>query len=738
MRRASPAPAGRGAIARLRQLAPLGVGALVAAAALAALAPSRSGPGASARPSAAVAPALPLAQPRTSAQDCAACHGRQAAEWRRSVMAHAVTSPLFNALESLIEEQVGRDAGCPDGAGILRKADPARACRDRQSGLAVTGSGGEHWCVNCHAPAENLDPAMPAWDGRPGGDPRTRFPVRDLLTRRGLEGISCGFCHQVHGPVGPRERAGYQGNPTWRSTVTGAVFAARPEDVRGLFGIANSGYALRPDELLLPAGRSAALRAGPPPADPGGGADPVVHGRPSGRAKAYLRSSEFCGACHDVRLFGTDSLAAAKGEHFKRLRNAYTEWSDWARSEERAGRRAATCQDCHMTTYPGVCEAAPGAPGQDPECPPGTRFTPRPPGARPRGRVAHDSAAPSEVATHYFSGVDVPLSDEFPDALVDEPSLDVHGIPASARRRRDMLLRRTFRFGLGAARRAGAGGDRLEIPVEIENTGAGHKVPAGFSQEREIWIHLAVKDGNGRVLYEVGRVDRADEDLRDKVFARVTTDPDANAPFGATSARGGLFGADVRDGPDVPRWDPPPRLGGTSFRGRGLINFQNGFLRCVRCIGVVAADGTCQPGPGQGLHHADRFADGDYDPDTGACGSNLSGPNAFLEVYFPVGALDASRGVVKGPDAIIDTRSVPPGVPIRYTYELSTGGRRGPFRAEARLLFRAFPPFLIRAFAAYEREQARRGLRPSGPLVTGAMLDRLEVVELARAEVEIR
>ncbi|WP_437301369.1 serine/threonine protein kinase [Sorangium sp. So ce426] len=728
-----------GAAARLWRIAPLGAGALIASAALAL---SRGEPGPAAPRAVAVAPVVPLAQARTAAEDCAACHGRQAAEWRRSVMAHSVKSPLFNALESLIEEQVGRTADCPNGAGILRKADPARACRDGRSGVAVTGSGGEHWCVNCHSPAENLDAAMPAWDGRAGGDPRARLPVRDLLTRRGLEGISCSFCHQVHGPVGPRGRAGYQGNPTWTSFVTGAVFAARPEDGRGLFGIANSGYDLRPEELLLPSGQGAAARAGLQPAGSAGAVEPVVHGRPSASARAYLRSSEFCGACHDVRLFGSDSLAAARGEHFKRLRNAYTEWSDWARSEERAGRPAATCQDCHMSTYPGVCEAAPAAgaaqasPG-DPGCPPGTRFAPRRPGARPRGRIADHSAALADVATHYFSGVDVPLSDEFPDALIDEPSLDVHGIPAGARRRRDLLLRHTFRFELGAARRAGAAGDRVEIPVEIENTGAGHKVPAGFSQEREFWVHLVVRDGEGRVIYEVGRIDRADEDLRDKVFARVTTDPDANNPFAPAGAQGGLFGADVRDGPDVPVWTPPPRLGGTSFRGRGLINFQNGFLRCVRCIGVVAADGTCQAGPGQGLHHADRFTDGDYDLDTGACGSNLSGQNAFLETYFPVGALDASRGVVKGPDAIIDTRSVPPGVPIRYTYDLRTGQRRGPLRAEARLLFRAFPPFLIRAFAAYEREQARRGLRPTGPLVTDAMLERLEIVELARAEVEI-
>ena len=50
--------------------------------------------------------------------------------------------------------------------------------------------------------------------------------------------------------------------------------------------------------------------------------------------------------------------------------------------------------------------------------------------------------------------------------------------------------------------------------------------------------------------------------------------------------------------------------------------------------------------------------------------SNLSGMNALFETYFPIGALDASRGTPKGPDAIIDTRSLPPGVPVRYTYEL--------------------------------------------------------------------
>jgi hypothetical protein len=68
---------------------------------------------------------------------------------------------------------------------------------------------------------------------------------------------------------------------------------------------------------------------------------------------------------------------------------------------------------------------------------------------------------------------------------------------------------------------------------------------------------------------------------------------------------------------------------------------------------------------------------------------------------------------------------------------LDTRGFTGPFKVEATLQFRAFPPFLLRGFIAYEAQQAKRGLRPSGPLVTEDTLDRLEVIELNRAEASI-
>jgi hypothetical protein len=644
-------------------------------------------------------------------------------------MAHSVKSPLFLSLEMLIEEQIGRELDCPEGAGVLRTASARTACRDRVSGLPVTGSGGELWCVNCHAPGENLLASLPAWDGRATAS-RSRAPLSSLLPEATLEGVSCAFCHQVHGSVRPGDLAAgrYEGNPFWTSIADGRRFGMRPEDARGLFGIANSGYALDAGELLagigIASGTAGALV-------PGG-----AHRRPSEAARRHLGSSELCGGCHDVRLFGTDVLGVReRGEHFKRLRNAYSEWASWAESERRRGREPASCQGCHLSSFPGVCVAAsPGAPTGDdlPEaleraCPPGTRFEPRPPGSVPPGRAATGSAMQTPHHPHYFSGVDVPLAPEFSDALIDEAVLDVAGIPLGARQRRDLLLARSFRLALGALRRTGG---LLQVPVVVENVGAGHRVPAGFSQEREFWIHLRVTDADGRLVYEVGRVERDDEDLHDKQFLRVNLDDRLR------DARGrplGLFGADVADGPDVPRWQPRPELGGTRFRGRGLATFQNGFLRCVTCIGEIDASGECRALPGQGRARGDRYADGDYDADSGECRSNLSGMAALFEIYFPVGALDASRGVVRGPDAIIDTRSAPPGVPLEYSFELDARGRRTPFRAEARLLFRAFPPYLVRAFADYEARQAAAGRRPDGPLVTRRALERLEVVEIARA-----
>ncbi len=570
----------------------------------------------------------------------------------------------------------------------------------------MTGAGGEGWCINCHAPGENLSKSAQTWSAL--GASSSRLPLRDTLAPASLEGISCAVCHQTIGPVGPHRNstnASYDGNATWTSFTTGAEFSSRPEDRAGTFGIGNSGYSLD----------ARAFR------NVSRDANAIVHGATSSQTSTYLKSSEFCGACHDVRLFGTDVLGATeRGEHFKRLRNAYSEWRAWSDTERSKGREPATCQGCHMSQYPGVCERGEKRLGEgDDECPQGTRFAPRAAVVDPR------------AVSHYFTSVEIPLTPGFPDGFASDASLDAFGAPVGLRERRDAMLRHTFSVSIDEPSRVGS---ELHVPLRIENVGAGHRVPAGFSQEREFWVELEVKDARGALVYRVGHVEKPDEDLGDKKFVRVNTEGDVRDGLGRPL---GLFGADVIDGPDVGTWDPPPALGGTAFRGKGLVNFQNGFLRCVRCIGNIDDQGRCQAGEGQGVTRADRFADGAYDIDTGECRSNLSGQNALFETYFPIGALDADRGVARAPDAIIDTRSAPPGVPVVYTYLLDSAGRTGPFHVTATLHFRAFPPFLLRAFADYESRAAAKGLRPSGPQVTRDMLAKLEVIDVATISTDV-
>ena len=86
---------------------------------------------------------------------------------------------------------------------------------------------------------------------------------------------------------------------------------------------------------------------------------------------------------------------------------------------------------------------------------------------------------------------------------------------------------------------------------------------------------------------------------------------------------------------------------------------------------------------------------------------------------------------------VVDQRSAPPGIPIRYTYEIDARGRSGPFSVQARLRFRPFPPFLLRAFADYEARKAAQGLRPSGAQVTSAMFRRNHPLDLAEASAKI-
>jgi hypothetical protein len=184
---------------------------------------------------------------------------------------------------------------------------------------------------------------------------------------------------------------------------------------------------------------------------------PKLHGRPLkfGPYKdaispyhdtAYSRlhtQSEFCGDCHDVT------------HPFNRLplERTYSEWRDSTYASE-----GIQCQDCHMKSV--------------------------------RGRTTPISKDRERIHTHYFVGG---------NALV--PRLlgsEVHARQAEA------MLRSAATVKITAPTTMLAGPNVVQ--VRVTNVGAGHKLPTGFPEGREMWLDFKVLDARSTEIYRLGAV----------------------------------------------------------------------------------------------------------------------------------------------------------------------------------------------------------------------------------------
>ena len=415
-------------------------------------------------------------------------------------------------------------------------------------------------CQGCHSPigvARGEFPTFEESEGRPLGE---------FASDTAARGLTCDFCHQISGP----DHAGSLGGD----------------------GIANAAFLLAVGDTKFG------------PFD-----DPFPNEFHEGERSDYLRSSEFCGTCHDVRLGGQD---AKTGEPFLRLEDAFTEWkeSPYATTDNPFG-RVTSCQDCHMSAFPYE--------------PPGTYVTDLAanfPGAQPRS-----------VSSHYFTGVDVALVD-FPGQDGDE--IDGHGFPVAQSVRRRDLLRATCDFELESPAAVAPGTD-LRLEVAITNVGAGHNVPTGFSQERQMWVELIVRDGAGELLYETGT-------LRDSAHPETgELAPDGNLDDEDLRNLVGTIDPVTLEADLVPGPDHDERPG----RNRGLKNFGNEFKR-------IAPDGTEE------------------------------------EVFVPFLANHMDNG-----------HSIPPLETARVLYDVPVPAAAvGPISVETRLRFRAFPPRFLRTLSA--------------------------------------
>ena len=182
--------------------------------------------------------------------------------------------------------------------------------------------------------------------------------------------------------------------------------------------------------------------------------------------------SEFCGMCHDVNhpINGVP------------LEATYSEWKNSPYAEQ-----GVQCQDCHMTPGPGVTSPNPGkAATMGPERP--------------------------HIYTHQFVGGNATQL-----ASEEHQELATKQLQAAA----SLSL---------TATPPGAPGGNLSLQVGVTNKGAGHYLPTGLTEVRQMWLEVTVTDAGGNDIYHSGAVDGEGKiDDSTEVFHTVFADADGQA-----------------------------------------------------------------------------------------------------------------------------------------------------------------------------------------------------------------
>jgi hypothetical protein len=169
----------------------------------------------------------------------------------------------------------------------------------------------------------------------------------------------------------------------------------------------------------------------------------------------FHTKSEICGTCHDVQhvKFGTW------------LETTYQEWQSSPYNKQ-----GVQCQDCHMYQRPGF---------------PSTGSTER---VKNPGAATADGVKRDHIFTHYFVGGNTAIpSKEKNETLVKM---------AEERLKNAVVIKIDPKT------------EGNNIVVRLLNNGAGHYVPTGLTNVRQVWLKVVVKDSKGKVIFATGVPDR--------------------------------------------------------------------------------------------------------------------------------------------------------------------------------------------------------------------------------------
>ena len=196
--------------------------------------------------------------------------------------------------------------------------------------------------------------------------------------------------------------------------------------------------------------------------DPGVKRGPRDDAEPLYHRAAYSEihvSPEICGSCHNVThlSYGTQ------------LEGTYDEWLESPYNADDPSEKV-VCQDCHMRQTKGN---------------PATGMTERPDYP---GRASPMSRERPHIYRHSVTGANAYLPQ----------LLDVSGVAGLA-------LERLTHAAVIELHDIGSGPDGgWGFTVRVRNEGAGHLLPTGVSEYRQVWLEITVTDANGSVVFSSG------------------------------------------------------------------------------------------------------------------------------------------------------------------------------------------------------------------------------------------
>jgi hypothetical protein len=252
------------------------------------------------------------------------------------------------------------------------------------------------------------------------------------------------------------------------------------------------------------------------------------------------------------------------------------------------------------------------------------------------------------------------------DYPIDNPTVRDESRPA-----REALLRGAGSLSLVESS-VNVSDTRVAFDVSLRNTGTGHNLPGGFAFVRQMWLEVTLLNAQGQAVAVSGQVLRPTDDLCD---------------------------GSILDDPNSPMRELVVGCAGTDRR---LVTFQQMLMDKVELLrddnGVVALDLRKEPKL--------RAAPGAKE----AVVQFLTGG--------PVPRVRPSTGKPNPPLIVGEQRSFP--------YDFDVPATSGAQRVRVRLLFRAVPPYFLRALAKTQTPS-------DGPSLTG-LIANLEINEMARLE----